>query len=567
MGLNFNAESATFRTLMGNSVRYRVPVFQRDYAWDVEQWEDFWQDAIESAQDGEEHYMGYLVLQGQDRQHYKIIDGQQRLTTITILILSVLYELERLIQGGCDPEGNQKRLEALRNSYIGFIDPVSLVTQPKLTLNRHNDAYFRTYLCALQPLPVRGLKASEHLLRKAKEFFSKKISEKKKCSEGSSLASFIEQLVDRLLFTVITVDDELNAYKVFETLNARGVKLSTPDLVKNYLFSVMAEGVDDVHEDAVRQWEDRWEHISAQLGEYSFADFVNSEWNSCNPFVKKTQLFKKIKERIKTKQDSLDYLRRLDCASEIYAALRNHRDEFWAKKEGYKDAVSYLKTLELFNITQPQGLLMAAYLRFEPRDFIRLLQLLEVVSVRYNVIGQKPPNVQEVLYNRLAFEVSSDRVNFSDLCQNFKEVYPADEEFLDDFARKTMKTIQSPRKARFLLGRIERCLAPEVTLDDESLTLEHVLPCSPDAAWIADFGNDWEECVERLGNMTLLSQRQNQKLSNATFAEKKTLYTGSGLRLTQQCADYERWTRGAIEHRQRWLADAAVRCWRIEALR
>ncbi|MFN6066912.1 MAG: DUF262 domain-containing protein, partial [Pseudanabaena sp.] len=93
--MNFNTSNQSLRQLLGNGLLYRVPPFQRDYSWTDEEWDDLWQDILGLfAEDGETaHYMGYLVLQSSNNKQFDIIDGQQRLTTISILILAALDHL------------------------------------------------------------------------------------------------------------------------------------------------------------------------------------------------------------------------------------------------------------------------------------------------------------------------------------------------------------------------------------------------------------------------------------------------------------------------------------------
>ncbi len=99
--MNFNTANQTFRQIMGNGLLYRVPPFQRDYSWGEDEWEDLWQDILGLLEEDSEpaHYMGYLVLQSSDNKHFDIIDGQQRLTTISILILASLSRLQTLVRG------------------------------------------------------------------------------------------------------------------------------------------------------------------------------------------------------------------------------------------------------------------------------------------------------------------------------------------------------------------------------------------------------------------------------------------------------------------------------------
>lgn len=267
--INFNTANQTFRQIMGNGLLYRVPPFQRDYSWTEDEWEDLWQDMLGLLEkDGEPaHYMGYLVLQSSDNKHFDIIYGQQRLTTISILILASLSRLQTLVKNDIDAHRNQLRKDNLQNSYIGYVDPVTLVSRAKLELNRHNNSFYKTYLTPLANIPQRGLNASEHQLRKA--FFWLESKLKHQCHDsGEAIASFIDQIADKLFFTVITVTDELNAFKVFETLNSRGVRLSATDLLKNYLFSIIASG--DTHETEVETLENLWERILGELGSESF---------------------------------------------------------------------------------------------------------------------------------------------------------------------------------------------------------------------------------------------------------------------------------------------------------
>ncbi len=176
---NFKTENNTFRKLIGNGLTYRIPRFQRDYSWTNEEWEDLWSDILGMLEsDGETaHYMGYLVLQSADDRSFDDIDGQQRLTTISLIVIAVLKNLQRLIDNGNDPEANKQRADQIRQTYVGYLDPVTLVARPKLTLNRNNNHYFQTYLVPLGYLPQRGFRASEHLLRKAFEWFDKRVAE------------------------------------------------------------------------------------------------------------------------------------------------------------------------------------------------------------------------------------------------------------------------------------------------------------------------------------------------------------------------------------------------------
>lgn len=227
-----NTNTGNFSSLLSNTRRFIVPKFQRDYSWDIEHWDDLWQDIVSMIENKDEHYMGYLVLQTNDDKNFYIIDGQQRFTTIILLILATIKNIERLISKGIDADDNRRRVDSLKSMYLGKEDPVTLEYDNVLQLNRNNDPFFKDYIVKLGDLKVRNLKATEKLMKRCFEFFDQKLNGY--YPDGKGYASFIQTVVDNLYFTQIIVNDEMNAFRVFETLNARGVQLSSADLLKNY---------------------------------------------------------------------------------------------------------------------------------------------------------------------------------------------------------------------------------------------------------------------------------------------------------------------------------------------
>jgi uncharacterized protein with ParB-like and HNH nuclease domain len=191
------------------------------------------------------HYMGYIVLQKKGDHEFEIIDGQQRLVTLSLIVLAGMRQIRNLAEKGVDVEHNRERLEVLRGQFIEFKNPVSLKIKNKFSLNRNNGQFYRSISNDLNPKNKRGQTQTNKLLLNAFNFFLDKILKKNPAFSGEEIAKFIETLSTGMIFTKIVVRDELNAYKVFETLNARGVQLSTPDLLKNYIFSIITKN-DDV---------------------------------------------------------------------------------------------------------------------------------------------------------------------------------------------------------------------------------------------------------------------------------------------------------------------------------
>lgn len=562
--INFNTSNQTLRQLLGNGVTYRVPPFQRDYSWEQDQWEELWLD-IQATLNGSDssHYMGYLVLQSSDQRDFEIIDGQQRLTTLSILALAVLAALDELVARGVQPDDNRRRAEQLRNTFIGYLDPVTLVARTKLTLNRNNDSFYRDKLAPLQPLPKRGLRASEHLLRNSFEWFRAAVARDfGESRDGAELARLLSDISDRLFFTVITVSDELNAFKVFETLNSRGVRLSPTDLLKNYLFAVVQR--DGAHESDIAALERLWGGLVDQLGSESFPAFLRAHWNSRSKLVREAELFRTLRAGTPDRQSAFELMRRMESDAPIYSALSSPDGGFWPASQ--REPV---RELRMFAVRQPWPLLMAAYRKLSEAGFSAVLKAVSIVSFRHNVIGNKATNEQERVYNELARKLESGELSDErGVIRGLGAVYVADANFRTDFETKVLRTRVHRNKtiARHLLFRIENHLSGS-DFDPDSLqySLEHILPESPGPGWEAFPEPD--ESVYRLGNLALLESNLNRDLGNRSFAEKREVYARSVFASTRRLAEENAaWDEARLAARQSWMARQATTLWRLPQL-
>lgn len=566
---NFNTKNDTYRKLMGNGLTYRIPRFQRDYSWTEEEWEDLWMDILETISPGGDpaHYMGYLVLQSENDKVFDVIDGQQRLTTMTLIVLAVLKNIQRLIDAKRDADRNRQRLDQIRQTYIGYLDPVTLVPRSKLTLNRNNDTYFQTYIIPLEPLPMRGFRASEHGLRKAFDWFDKRVADyagQAGGDPGVSLAQLVESMSDRLFFTVITVTDELNAYKVFETLNARGVRLSATDLLKSYLFSVLHKERQDEHE--MRSLENRWEAMVGRLGSESFPDFLRAHWNSRFPFVRQTELFKTIRGRISSRDTVFTLIRQMEEDIDAYMALTQPEASSW-----HPSLKEHASQLRMFSVRQPFPLLMAARRALTDAEFKTVLRACVMISFRYNVIGSHPTHEQERVYNSVASRVATHQLTQPDsIVGALSPVYPSDESFKIAFSEKSIRTTQSRNKriVRYILCALEeRVESTPIDFDSDRFTLEHILPENPESGWESFSDAEVDALVYRIANLTLLAKGANQDVGNSPYPIKKAVYATSSFGISRRIAeDNADWTPQRLAARQKWMAQQATVIWRIDQL-
>ena len=550
----------TYRQLMGNGLRYEIPKFQRDYSWEAEHWDDLWQDirALLADEDNE-HYMGYLVLQTSNNKEFQIIDGQQRLTTMSLLILSTLKCLKELVDSGIEAENNLKRKDSLLNSYIGYVDPVTLISNNKLKLNRNSDDYYKQHLVLLNELPLRNTNASEKHMRECFNWYYDRI--KKEFNTGESLAAFIDNIVDKLFFTVIEVTDQLNAFKVFETLNARGVQLSSADLLKNYLFFVVDETKPHISE--IEELENIWSKIVGKLGEQKFEDYLRYYWNSIHKSVGKKNLFKTIKGNIKSKEQVFELIRNLNDTADLYLAIQNPEDEFWRDKPEIRKS---LKELKLFQIRQINSLFLSALRNLEVENFRKLAKICSVISFRYNIIGGLNPNAQEDVYNTVALKISSNkRFEVAD----FQTIYVSDLNFENDFSTKEFKnTTRNHKIVKYILSKIEVYQHKnEIDPESDLFTIEHILPENADDTWGNFTFEEINRSVYRMGNLTLLERKLNREAGQKGYVEKIVFFAQSNSELTKTLPDnFNTWNEDKLAARQRELAKHAKAIWKIQEL-
>ena len=415
-----------FGSLIRSGMKFIIPKFQRDYSWDSEQWDDLWADIETMLNEGTDHYMGYLVLQTSNTKSTIIIDGQQRFTTITLIILSAIKSIQKLANKGLEVDDNKKRIETLMSTYVGNIDPISLEYDNILILNRNNNAYYKDYIVKLGDLKLRNTSYTEKLMKKCFEWFEQKINGK--YSTGREYAQFIETIVENLYFTIIKVNDEMNAFRVFETLNARGVQLSSADLLKNYLFSLVDNTSE--HPERVNILEEKWTKLTTNVRAEKLPDFIRYYWNSKNKTVRSNDLFKVLRNNIKEDRSVFELINDMLAYSDIYMALKNESDDLWNERDKVQE---YVSLLNIFNLKQPISMLMAAYKYLSNEDFERVLCDAIVVSFRYNVICGKNPNDIEKVFNDISIKISNNNTYDKNL---LSKIYVNDNEFTVSFINK-----------------------------------------------------------------------------------------------------------------------------------
>jgi len=559
-----DTRTTSFGDLISNGKIYRVPPFQRDYSWDKENWEDLWQDILTLYSNPDaSHYMGAIVLQSsstpEKEKEFTIIDGQQRLATLSIVAIAVIEKIRQLVDQNEEPESNRERQEILKRTYLSDRNPRSLRYSSKLLLNENNNDFYQGNLINLRkPLNIRSLSKSNQLLWQAFQYFIDQLDEiPEVVQSGEKLTAFLTEIVaQRPLFIQINVEDELNAYTVFETLNARGIELSSTDLLKNYIFSLF-QGPDDLQE-AQRQWR---RIINTVLME-KFPEFLRYYLSLKQTRVRRERLFKLIREDVRDAPNAFDLLDQLENYSTLFIALGNPNDEFWRDTPTNQP---YIRELNLFRVRQAYPVLFAAYQKFSAENFTRLLKLVTVISFRYTIVSSLNPNDLEAVYNKTAILISTGEVkNPHQVFKNLRSVYVQDEKFQQDFALLSISTKGQKRKlVRYILNKLESDASGKQG-DEDSFSIEHILPEVPTEEWRANFTDaQIEEIVYRIGNLTPLEPSFNRDIGQQNYQLKREKYQQSIYTLTQRIMA-EEWNPDTLAARQRYLAQRAIHIWRSD---
>jgi len=556
--LNLTTETRTFSDIMGNGRYYTIPLFQRDYSWGPDEWRELWQDCLDMIQENSQHFMGYLVLEDgpESNRQFSIIDGQQRLTTITLIILAAIANLQKLKPDhAAESEKNKLRIEIYQN-YIGRRNEQTLEKQFKLSLNRNNREHFENMLETTTVGAQRNITETNRLINKAFVFFDKQFAS----YSGEKIQKTLNHILDGLVFSTMTLSNKDNAYALFESLNARGVHLSASDLFKNYLLSVL-EKDEKIYPDYFAELDSRWASILAQLGETAFTDFLRSHTGMTQPLPPKKTLYKTLKKIVPSSQYVDAYIKSIETTAPIYAALQHPHDSLWIDNPNRKPIETGLHMLNLFNIKTPLSLLMAATQHSDPTVFTTILRWITIISLRAVITGQNTKD-QEVVYNKTARALTSG-APLSDCKTMLRSIYINDDRFYAAFKEYSIVTSRTSKKAIYLLRSIENHLSPDNKID-ETITIEHVLPRQPCDEWQVAYGRlDYNHAIDRLGNLTLATASTNTALSTHLFQEKRQLLAQSPYKLSQTIANYTTWDHATLTKHQAWLAKQAKSVWNL----
>ena len=565
------ANGKNLQSIIEGQKQYVVPLFQRGYTWKKKNWETFWLDLADlleicqgdsdKAEDNE-HFMGAVVTlpfetTKKGTAKLFLIDGQQRLITIFILLAALHDE----VANDNDDNDLAKRI---KDNYL--LNKSQKGTDILKLFPTQLQGDWDSFMKIMQG--EEGLE--ESLITEAYMFFGKKL-EGKKDIELLTLTSIITNC---LMFVHVELDKDDDPYKIFESLNFKGEKLTQADLVRNYFFMKIGGSQKEQEEIYKKYWnpmqhrfpigekKERIDKFSEYIRHFLIRD--GAEINQGDVYAVLKRKIDSVKDRTKV----LDLLKELANFAIYYERL------IYPEKESNKELKDRISRLNKIQVTVSYPFLLNVYHDYTTNcisevDFIEILDALEnfyhrrfICKIPTNGLNKFLPTLYRDAKELGGNLVTSVKVILAQ--PKFPSSYPQDHEFADAFKKKPLYG-RSTETIRLILTRIElfENNKERVNLDDPTITVEHIMPQTLTKEWENSLGEDWKRIQEELGNTigNLTLSGYNPELSNKEFLEKLKRLIESSLKLNRYFKGLTVWDAAAIQKRAEHLTEIALKIW------
>lgn len=560
-------ETKVDKFLATNETTFAIPVYQRNYDWTLFQCKQLLHDIIETGKNDKTnaHFIGSIVYVHDDvytasgLTELTIIDGQQRLTTITLIYIA-LYRLAKNLD-------NQMLVNRIQKTYlINEFAPEE--EKLKLKPTENNKEALRHILNSTDEEEFKG--------------YSKIIENFNYFRSAINVENFevIQRGLSKLIFVDIALDRQKdNPQRIFESLNSTGLELSQADLIRNYILMGLKP------KEQERIYKHYWEVIEKNakdeiLNKTRVSDFIRDYLTLKNKEIpNKGDVYTKFKEKYPTSTiDELELiLSELKSLVKYYNKLTNPKNE---PDKLIRTQLEYINRLEI-NVAFP--FLMKVYEDFsntiiDKETFISVLSTIQSFTFRRFILGL-PTNALNKIFMGLYDKVDQNNylvsIQKSLLQRSGVQRFPRNAETINALKEKDIYNIK-PKNRTYLLERLENFQNNEsVAIEGNSdITIEHIFPQNPDPKWKIELGTDEynlikENYLNTIGNLTLSGN--NGKLSNKPFLDKKVMnvdgkeqgYNFSRLWLNRDLKEKTKWDKSEIEERANTISERFIKVWEI----
>ncbi|MGR9150858.1 DUF262 domain-containing protein [Rhizobium leguminosarum] len=536
---------------------FRIPSYQRPYAWTTEQASELLNDIVTACgssgdvADASPYFLGSIVLiKDPQKPEADVVDGQQRLTTLTIL-MSVLRDLS-----------DSKIATAIHGYVCQTGDPIKGTSDVFRLTPRERDAeFFRTMIqneAATAQLPdVRQFKDARARMVENASFLRDRLKALSD-EERRRLTMYIAQ---RCYLVIVAASDQDSAFRIFSVMNSRGLDLSPADVLK-------AEIIGALPADKQESYTQKWEDMEDELGRARFAELFGHIRMIHRKQKMQGTLITEFREFVPTRKTPAIFIdNELSPYTDAYEEITDRAFSSYKNADEINRQLTHLSRLDNFD-WQPPSIEVIARRRDDPDFILRFLSDLERLAYALFLM-RSDPSERIRRYGRLlsAIQASDDLFAAESPLQ-------LDESEKAQVRKALSGDIYSITRIRLpLLLRLDELLSGgSAVYSSPVISVEHVLPQNPavGSQWLLDFPelDDRLQWVHKLANLVLLTRRKNSQAGNLEFSEKKERYfsTSAGVSnfaITSKVLSQAKWTPAVLETRQAELISAIEKLWRL----
>ncbi|MBN8734007.1 MAG: DUF262 domain-containing protein [Acidobacteria bacterium] len=529
-----------------------VPLFQRPYTWSEKQWRTLWEDVmvfypVDDTNDKATHFMGAVVTMPARSvpvgvNKFLIIDGQQRLTTISILMCAVRDLLS------AEQQAARRRIQ-----HFYLTNDGSEGTEFFKILPTQGDR--ASYAGLVQD---SGKPIADSQFKNAYDYFRRRLRGQSDDGEKIDPKRILEIIEKRLMVVMINLSDTDDPYLIFESLNFKGAPLEQSDLVRNYF--LMRFSVSD--QQAV--YDGLWLPMQNRLGQ-GLTEFMRHFLGAEGVEVRKGDVYTAVR-RLVTDSDS-DSVRilmtRMERLSTLYARITG------VVSDPQPDLSQYFDRFRRLDFGSVYPLLLALYEdyadgQFALAEFLATLGILFSYIIRRNVVGVPSNSLSGVFIalckSKPVTETPSGWISGALASESKNRRWPTDSEFADRWLRSP---VYGSRVCQVILECLELSYGHHEVVSFAEASIEHVMPQTLTPEWYEMLGGEAAEIqgewLHTIGNLTLTGY--NPELSNRSYGEKKTLFSTSHFELNRHFGGLESWGASQIEERADSLFKVALQLW------
>ncbi|MDF2958164.1 MAG: DNAse/DNA nickase [Candidatus Alkanophagales archaeon MCA70_species_1] len=548
------AKEVKLQALLSNAQEaYKVPLYQRPYAWSRDQWEDLFED-LNSLKPNDVHFLGSIVVVPESEHrlgvnYFQVVDGQQRLATILIW-LSAIRDIAK-------ENGNNELAAYLTETFL-FARELESGRQrkiPKLQLGQlDNDAFQRV---------LEGKsKDYNHLIFECYKYFKNKTNNEK----------MWQILLNNVSIIHINASNHFNAFRLFETLNDRGLELSAADLIKNFLL-MKVSSKEEIFNDTISQWNEMYEKVRDKEPVKFIRRYMLSNYKGK---ISESRLYEEVRKKLENKNPKKihDFVKDLNNNAIVYKKI--FECSFSQDKINKK-----LRELHLVEVAPSFTLLLKIMPHLENKkiskeDILEIMEMIESFHIRWGVCRQSTSRLDQI-YNDICMELKNKqpqefKIIIKDkLLQEIKN-NADDEIFKRNFSQRDFKPNET--RTKYILWKLSKPTG-ETALNIREIQTEHVMPQTLSNEWIEYLKKKTSKTEEeiralhrenlnRIGNLTIIKGEWNVSMSNRVFSEKREDYRKSEFQITRGLSDHDEWTFKKIDERSKQLAEEACKIWSLK---